>query len=435
MNDKLAAAPTALAGSLRDFRAPTGVDLLERTEPFFAWQDLRRDAGVWPYARSTTSAPGPRCSARDDSGKEFSGANFGSQDYLSLASHPAIKQAAQRAISDVGVHSAGSAALLGNTSGSLALEAKLSDFLGGREIVLYPTGWMAGYGAVQGLVRSSDHIVIDILAHSCLQAGTRAATQNVHVHSHLDLESIRRKLRDIRATDTVNAIMVVTESLFSMHADMPDLKALRMLCDEYAATLMVDCAHDLGSMGENGLGLLEGGLLDSADVLMGSFSKTFASNGGFVAVRSRAAAEYLKYYSATQTFSNALSPVQTAIVSSALDIVRSAEGKALRKTLLDNIQSLRRQMSASGQTVFGSPSPIVPIGVGDEGLGRLVSKALSENGAIANLVEFPAVPIGHSRFRFQVMAAHSRDDIQKVVAAFEKAMAAGREQLAPAGKR
>lgn len=122
--------------------------------------------------------------------------------------------------------------------------------------MLYPTGWAAGYGSVQGFVRANDHVVMDILAHSCLQEGAKAATQNIHYHGHLNLEALARKLERIRSNDPENCIMVVTESLFSMHSDTPDLGAMRALCDQFGATLLVDCAHDLGSIGEDGLGHL-----------------------------------------------------------------------------------------------------------------------------------------------------------------------------------
>ena len=413
----------ALVGSLRDFRSPGGADLITRVDDFYAWQDLRREHDLWPYARSTASAPMARCEARSDSGAAFSGINFASQDYLSLSSHPAIKQAAIAAIGDYGVHSAGSAALLGNTANSLLLEQGLSDFLGGRQIVLYPTGWAAGYGSVQGFVRADDHVVMDILAHSCLQEGARAATRNIHYHGHLNLDAMTRKLEAIRATDLENGILVVTESLFSMHSDTPDLAAMRALCDKFNATLLVDCAHDLGSIGDDGLGHL--GLqnaMDDADIIIGSFSKTFASNGGFMAVETRAAAEYLKYYSATHTFSNALSPVQAATVLTALDIVRSEEGRALRRKLMENILYLRAEMAAAGLETLGDPSPIVPVRLGLEGVGRFASRHLMASGGIANLVEYPAVPQGGARFRFQVMASHTHDDIDQVVAIVAKAM-------------
>lgn len=413
----------ALTGSLRDFRAPQGTDLMQRVTGFYKWQDLRRDHDLWPYARSTASAPQARCNALSDAGDSFAGINFASQDYLSLSSHPAIKQAAIEAIGEYGVHSAGSAALLGNTTNSLLLEQGLSAFLGGREIVLYPTGWQAGYGSVQGFVRSDDHVVLDILAHSCLQEGAKAATRNIHYHGHLNIDALTRKLERIRAADTENGILVVTESLFSMHSDTPDLAAMRALCDRFNATLLVDCAHDLGSVGDDGLGHL--GLqnaMDSANIIIGSFSKTFASNGGFIAVKTRAAAEYLKYYSATHTFSNALSPVQAATVLTALKIVRSEEGRVLRRKLMDNILYLRAELSRAGLEVLGDPSPIVPVSLGLEGVGRFASRHLMARGGIANLVEYPAVPQGGARFRFQVMASHSRQDIEEVVTILASAM-------------
>ena len=413
----------ALAGSLRDFRAPEGADLINRVAGFYEWQNLRREHELWPYARSTSTAPQARCEAKRDSGQSFSGINFASQDYLSLSSHPAVKAAAIAAIGEYGVHSAGSAALLGNTANSLLLESALSDFLGGREVVLYPTGWAAGYGSVQGFVRGNDHVVLDILAHSCLQEGAKAATNNVHYHGHLNLDALTRKLERIRTQDQTNGILVVTESLFSMHSDTPDLLAMRALCDQYNATLLVDCAHDLGSIGEDGLGHL--GLqnaMDAADIIIGSFSKTFGSNGGFIAVKSKAAAEYLKYYSATHTFSNALSPVQAATVLSALNIVRSEEGRALRRKLMDNILYLRAEMTKAGLETLGDPSPIVPVSLGLEGVGRFASRHLMALGGIANLVEYPAVPQGGARFRFQVMAAHSFEDIDQVVTILAQAM-------------
>jgi len=414
----------ALAGSLRDYRAPKGPDLIGRSEGFFTWQDMRRQHGLWPYARATESAPQARCEALSDTGRAFSGVNFGSQDYLSLSSHPEIKAVAVDAIKRYGVHSAGSAALLGNTALSRRLEAALTDFLFGREIVLYPTGWSAGFGSIQGFVRPSDHVVMDILSHSCLQEGAKAATSNIHYHGHLNLGAVEAKLKRIRANDTDNAILVVTESLFSMHADTPNIASMRALCDEYDASLLIDFAHDLGSMGPDGYGLLGlQGMTEAADILIGSFSKTFASNGGFVAVKTRAAAEYLRYYSATHTFSNALSPAQSATVLKALEIVRGAEGHVRREKLMANILALRAAMAGAGLEVLGDPSPIVPVNVGAEPVGRFAARELERLGGIANLVEYPAVPQGNARFRFQVMTDHSPEDIEAVTKILKVAMA------------
>lgn len=426
----------ALTGSLKDYREFHSADLLRRVDPFFAWQDLRRKHDLWPYSKATDSAPQAHCTAVSDSGKMMSGVNFASQDYLSLSSHESIVAAAKNAIGDYGTHSAGSGALLGNTRYSLQLENVISEFSGFEHTVLYPTGWSAGFGVVQGLVRPDDHVLMDVLTHSCLQEGALAATRNIHLHGHLNVEGARRKLRRIRAQDTKNAILVVTESLFSMHADTPDLNGLQEVCREFDATLLVDVAHDFGCIGDTGHGHLGlQNMLDKVDLVVGSFSKTFASNGGFVLTRSQAVKEYLKYYSATQTFSNALSPVQAATVLQAFDIVRSDEGRALRAALMDNILTLRQALSQARLDVTGDPCAIVPVNIGAEGHARIAARRMAELGAVVNLVEYPAVPKGNARFRLQVMAKHTKDDIAELVRLMSQAMSEAEAEFLPYRER
>jgi len=408
--------PAAMTGSMRDFRVPGGADLLGRTEGFFKWQDLRRKNGLWPFSRATEDGPGTTCRAQDDSGNKMRGVNFASQDYLSLSQHSGVKATAKETIERCGVHSAGSPALVGNTSHSVALERKIANFLKMEEVVLYPTGWAAGFGVIKGLVRSADHVVMDMLSHSCLQEGAHAATNNIHLFRHLDNEYCRNILTKIRSKDKDNGILVVTEGLFSMDSDTPDLGALQSLCHEFNATLVVDVAHDLGCLGDDGRGHLGiQNMLGKVDLVMGSFSKTFASNGGFVACKSRAVKEYLRFYSAPATFSNALSPVQAATIMKTFEIVDSAEGRQQREALMANILSLRHQLREAGLEYYGDPSAIVCVKMGTEGLARLVSKRLPELGLIANLVEFPAVPKGAARIRMQVMANHTEQNIADAV--------------------
>src|ERR1700733_6781725 len=343
----------ALTGSMRDFRVPGGADLLGRTEGFYRWQDLRRQNGLWPFSRATEDGPKTICAAQDDSGNKMQGVNFASQDYLSLASHPEIKATAIETIERCGVHSAGSPALVGNTSHSVALERKIAEFLNMDHVVLYPTGWGAGFGVVKGLVRSADHVGMDMLSHSCLQEGANAATNNVHLFRHLDNDYCRDVLAKIRSKDKENGILVITEGLFSMDSDTPKLFELQALCREYNATLVVDVAHDLGCLGKDGSGHVGmQNMLGKVDVVMGSFSKTFPSNGGFVATKSGAVKEYLKYYSPTTTFSNALSQVQAATVLKAFEIVDSAQGDTLREELMTNVLHLRAQLSTRGLEVY-----------------------------------------------------------------------------------
>lgn len=414
--------PAALTGSMRDFRVPGGIDLLGRTQGFFKWQNLRRQNGMWPFSRATEDGPSTVCSAQDDSGNKMRGVNFASQDYLSLSAHSGIKATAKEVIERCGVHSAGSPALVGNTSYSVKLERKIADFLQMKEVVLYPTGWAAGFGVIKGLVRSADHVVMDMLAHSCLQEGANAATNNIHLFRHLDNDYCRNILTKIRSKDKENGILVVTEGLFSMDSDTPDLAGLQELCHEFNATLVVDVAHDLGSLGENGRGHIGmQNMLGKVDIVMGSFSKTFASNGGFVACKSRAVKEYLRFYSAPATFSNALSPVQAATVLKAFEIVESDEGRAQREALMTNILSLRQHLRDAGLGYYGDPSAIVCVKMGSEGLARLVSRRLPDLGLVANLVEFPAVPKGQARIRMQVMANHSEHNIIKAVEILKQA--------------
>lgn len=428
--DQRSALPATLRGSLREYRQMPGADLMDRIEAFYAWQAERRRENLWPYSRSTATGPKPICTISDDAGRRMRGINFGSQDYLSLSAHPVVADAAREAIDRYGVHSAGSAAFMGNTTHSLALERELGDLLEMEHVLLYPTGYAAGAGVIRGLVRASDHVVIDALAHACLQDGAAAATKNVYLNRHLDVGSVRRWLSHIRAKDRDNAILVVTEGLFSMDSDTPDIKAISEACREYGATLMVDVAHDLGCLGDGRghIGLQDA--LHHVDIVMGSFSKTFASNGGFVACRARGVKEYLRYFSTPGTFSNALSPVQAAIVLQALRIVRAPEGQALRDTLMRNVLDLRERLGAAGLEVFGDPSAIVAVKIGNEALTRLVGRQLTRIGLIANMVEYPAVAKGQARFRLQVMAAHTADQIGAAAAGLALARQLAADELA-----
>lgn len=420
----------ALGGSMRDFRVQSGTDLSERGDAFFAWQNNRRDNGLWPFSRSTEAGPGTVCAASDDRGNGIYGVNFASQDYLSMSSHPAIKETAIETIKTYGVHSAGSSALVGNTNLSVALERRLADYLQMEEAILYPTGWAAGYGIIKGLVRSADHIVMDTLSHVCLQEGANAATRNIYQFRHLDLDHCRQKLETIRARDTENGILVITEGLFSMDSDSPDIARFQELAHEYGARLVVDVAHDFGALGDGTGHIGIQNMLGKVDLVMGSFSKTFASNGGFVACRSRALKEYLRFYSPSATFSNALSPMQSAVVLKALDIIQSEEGAQLRAALMKNVHLLRSTLTENGFEYYGDPSAIVAVKMGSEALARLVSRRIPQLGLLSNLVEYPAVAKGAARFRMQVMAGHTEENIRKAVDILSEAVTAAREDLA-----
>ena len=416
----------ALRGSVAGFAQPRGPDLMRRIEPLDNWCALRAAYGLWQDTRALDGAPAPEACVRDDgaqSGTATRGVNFASSDYLSLAAHPAVREAAAGALQDAGPHSAGAASLLGNSRLSLALEAALGALLLLEHITLFPTGWGAAFGAITALVHARDYVVIDAHASSPLRQGAGSATRNVVPHRHLDTGHVREILAAIRARDRENGILVVTEGLFGMDADVPDLPLMQHLCREYGATLLVDVAHDLGALGPGGAGSLgEQKMLGRADIVIGAFSKTFAANGGFVASNSRAVKRQLQLFAGPYGSSSALSPVQVACVLEALRIARSPEGDASRAALLGNAMCLRAHLAETGMRCLGLAAPIVPLWIGSEQVARLAGRSLTREGVFVDVAELsgssagssaglptdlPAsVPPGAARLRLQVMAGH-----------------------------
>lgn len=406
----------ALGSSVGEQYDPQATNLLDRWNRHQRWFDERAAASVDPYCKMTLGRIGPTGEMRTRAGKIHSGVNFASQDYLSLSSHPEVVAAANAAIGRFGVHSAGSPALMGNTALSSELEGRLAEFLGYRDSTVFATGWAAGYGVIKTLVQPDDYIVIDMLAHASLQEGARNATRNVFSVPHLSNAGVARRLEHIRRDRPEVGILVVTETVFSMDSDVPDLAALVEICRRWNATLLVDAAHDLGALGPTGRGVIERqGLVGEIDILMGSFSKTFASNGGYVASNHPALKLALRSSCGPLTFSNALSPVQCAIVLKALDIVQSEDGRERRRRLDRNALRLRAGLKGAGFEVLGEPSPIVPAILGNSATCRLATRYALEGGALVNMAEHPAVPMNACRWRLQVMADHTDVQIGRMV--------------------
>lgn len=421
-----------LRGSFAEFARPSGPDLMARTAAIVPWIQARREAEVWPYARAITSAPGATTRAEAEAVEQVrEGLNFATQDYLSLAQHPAVLEAAHAALRRYGVHSGGSSALQGRSDSSRGLEREIGEALHMEHVVLFSSGWGAAFGAVTALVRPDDHIVMDRLAHASLQTGAAAATRNIKRVEHLSVDALRKALTELRASDTKNGILVITEGLFSMDSDSPDLRAMQAVCREYQATLMVDCAHDFGSLGPQGTGHVgREGMLGEIDIVMGAFSKTFASNGGFVATRHPGVRSYIEAYGGPHMFSNAMSPIQIATVREALRIVRSEEGDARRASLMANVAELRGALAGYGLECLGDPSAVVPVLIGHTPLARLASGGVLRRGLFANLVEFPAVGVRAARFRMQVQSDHTPAQAQHAAALLAEAVGEARQVLA-----
>ena len=274
--------PSPLSGSLAHFSDPLGPMLRQRTREFDEWRESRRKAGLWQFSRLARSPAAPTTEVAGYEGLACRCINFASQDYLGLSRDPRILGAAQDALARYGVHSAGSPVLLGTTVPMAELADTLAATLSKDDCLVFPTGWAAGYGAITGLVREPDTLILDALCHRCLVEGAYRVTREPLRFRHNDLDHLRQTLQRARERDPSNGLFVVVESLYSMDSDSPEMPAMIRLLKEFEAILILDVADDFGAMGSRGLGLLESldGTGLSVDVVVGSFSKTFAATGG-----------------------------------------------------------------------------------------------------------------------------------------------------------
>jgi len=405
-----------------------GIDLFGRTHPINQSIDIQKKYQLWLYFKTAMTTPSATTKGHDIYGNVFEGPNFATQDYLGLASNQSTKEVALQVTKEFGIHSGGAALAFGTHPYYLDFQREISDFWGVKSSIIYSTGWMAGYGVIKGLVKPWDHIIMDRLAHNCLQEGAKAATKNVHITEHLSEQAMINKLKEIRETDKENAILVVTESLFSMDSDTPDLALLQREAKKYQAFLLIDMAHDLGGVGKKGLGALENqNITDLSNVIvMGSGSKTLSSNIGFVGCNDEKVIEYLRYFSPPYMFSNVVAPPQCAVALHNLRIVRSEEGEKLREKVMNNAIYLRKELTSRGYEVIGNPSPIVILLTGDELVSRVVSRLMLNCGVVVNGIEFPIVPKGKARLRLQLQAIHTQEHLDIFVSRFDECYKQGK---------
>ncbi len=378
-------------------------DMESRNEALHAWVHDRAAAGLWPYGLEARAGHGPETTVRHSCGAHVTGINLTAVDYLGLTQNERLREAGIEAIREHGVHTPSSGPLMGNSLDSTALEADLAHFLGRDAAFLCPTGWAAGFAAISGIIRKRDWVVMDELAHQCLQQAAYGCTENVQLFRHLDNEHLDERLEAIRAEHPDEAILVVTEGLFSMDGDAPDLVGLVESARRHSALVLVDVAHDLGAVGPRGTGTIGAqGLLQEIDIIAGSFSKSFGTNGGFISSKSPAIEWAQLCFGGPYTYSTAMSPVQIRVAREALALVSGQEGDALREQLMKNVEYLRAGAEARGLTLFGQPGPIVPVYIGAETVSRLAGRIAFESGLIVTSLEFPVVQRGAARYRISM---------------------------------
>ena len=342
---------------------------------------------------------------------------FGSNSYLGLTNHPKIIEASKKAIDKYGTGCAGSRFLNGTLDIHIELEEKLADYVGKDAAVLFSTGFQVNLGVLSSIAASrNDYLILDEYDHASIIDGSRLSFSRVVKYAHNDMDDLRRKLT-ILPDEGVK--LIVVDGIFSMEGDIVKLPEIVQLANEFGANIMIDDAHSLGVIGYKGAGTASHfGLTDDVDLIGGTFSKSLASLGGFIAA-DYATIDYLKHRARSLMFSASMTPGAVASVIAALDLI-IAEPERINK-LWDNTNYAKKLLLEEGFDLGPTESPILPIYVRDNDKTFFVTKLLQDSGVFVNPVVSPAVPSDSSLLRFSLMATHTFDQIDEAIDKIAKA--------------
>lgn len=372
--------------------------------------ELAREKGVYPFFRPIES--GQDTEVIIDGQRVLM---FGSNSYLGLTNHPKIKEASKKAIDKYGTGCAGSRFLNGTLDIHIELEQRLANYVGKQAAVLFSTGFQVNLGVLSSITGRNDYLILDEYDHASLIDGSRLSFSRVIKYAHNDMADLRRKL-SILPEDAVKLISV--DGIFSMEGDIVKLPEIVQLAEEFGANIMVDDAHSLGVIGERGAGTASHfGLTEDVDLIMGTFSKSLASLGGFIAA-DFATIDYLKHRARSLMFSASMPPGAVASVIAALDIIES-EPERIQK-LWDNTNYAHKLLVDEGFDLGPTESPILPIYVRDNEKTFMVTKYLQNSGVFVNPVVSPAVPSDSSLLRFSLMATHTFAQIEEAIEKINK---------------
>ena len=345
--------------------------------------------------------------------------NFSSNDYLGLATHAALKEAAQRAVRDFGTGAGASRLICGSLAPHEQLEEALADFKGAEAALVFSSGYAAALGTIPALVGSGDFVVLDKLVHASIVDAARLSGARLRIYPHNDLNDLKDILTWCQQQRTGNPdakVLMVTESLFSMDGDFAPLPEMVALKEQFGAWLMVDEAHATGLFGEHRRGLIEQfRLSDRVEVQMGTLGKALGAAGGFIA-GGRALRDYLINKARSFIFSTAPPPAVSASARAALEIVRSKEGADLAQSLRARLQQFQRRTE---MTAPSENSPIIPLTIGEERAALSAAERLWDAGIFVPAIRYPAVARGKARLRFTFSAAHENADIERLAEALK----------------
>jgi len=335
---------------------------------------------------------------------------FGSNSYLGLTNHPKLKEASKNAIDKYGSGCAGSRFLNGTLDLHLELEEKLANYVGKEGALVFSTGFQVNLGVLSSIPGRHDYIIMDELDHACIIDGSRLSFAKVLKYRHNDMESLEKVLSK---TEPDSLKIIAVDGVFSMEGDLANLPKINELAKKYKASIFVDDAHGLGVMGENGKGTASHfGLTDDVELIMGTFSKSLASIGGFIAADNDTI-NFLKHNARSLIFSASIAPANAASVIAALDLIKE-EPERIDK-LWSNTHYAMEGLKSAGFDTGHTVTPIIPIYVRDDFKTFKLTKMLLEEGIFVNPVVSPAVASTSSLIRYSLMSTHSHDQIQESI--------------------
>lgn len=340
---------------------------------------------------------------------------FGSNSYLGLTNHPKIKEAAMKATAKYGTGCAGSRFLNGTLDIHVELEKKLADFVGKKAALVYSTGFQVNLGVIPTVTGRNDYILIDELNHASIIEATRLSFAKVLKFRHNDMQSLEKQLK---RCEEGRIKLIVVDGVFSMDGDIANLPEISKLADKYEATIMVDDAHAIGVLGQHGSGTASHfGLTRKVDLIMGTFSKSLAALGGFIASDAETI-NYIKHHSRSLIFSASATPASAAAVIAALEIIKAEPERIQRLWDVTHyaIDNFRRLGFDIGNTV----TPIIPLFIRDNLKTLAITRMLLDEGIFVNPVVSPAVSKDNTLIRFSLMATHTKDQVDIALDKFEK---------------
>jgi len=392
-------------------------DLQRRAEKFTEPQKYKK-LGLYPYFRVIESGQDAVVNIQ---GHKIS--MFGSNSYLGLTSHPKVKEAAIAAIRKYGTGTAGSRFLNGTLDIHVELEHRLAHFVNKEAALAFSTGFQSNLGAIPTVVGRNDVAVIDEQSHASIIDATRLSFGRILKYRHNDMDSLEKVLNNLGESPNNGSLrMIVTDGLFSMEGDIAHVDKIVQLAKKFNTSVMIDDAHGLGVLGENGAGTVNYfGLDGDVEMIVGTFSKSLASIGGFIA-GTKDLINYLQHNARSLIFSASLPPASAASVIAALDIIEN-EPEHVEK-LWENTHHAQNRFKELGMDVGKSETPIIPVYIRDNDKAFIISKMLFDHGVFVNPVISPAVRPEDSLLRFSLMATHSPVQIDDAI---DKIYTAGKE--------